>query len=257
MWPCHSTDKGSIGKQGSNSSAFFDSNVEISQGQCEINDAINIKMAICGTSNDENGVARPQAVSKAEFFEEPFSIINREVGDKEAEYRTAIWKKPEAIKMEQDDPVFILPKGSNDKVDGVMKLQAANTRILPSAGSVSCLIAANKRPFLSGQAAWLTGAEQSRFGSRCFPRAMELNHASMEPQITRGLLDYAPTAGLTVIVLVFAIGPISGAHVNPAVTIATAFATLYHSIFFSFPRQASFRMTLNRARSTWSLHTLQ
>ncbi|KAJ9154366.1 hypothetical protein P3X46_027710 [Hevea brasiliensis] len=88
--PCHSTDKGSIGKQGSNSSAFFDSNVEISQGQCKINDAINIKMAICGTSNDENGVARPQAVSKAEFFEEPFSIINREVGDKEAAYRTAI-----------------------------------------------------------------------------------------------------------------------------------------------------------------------
>ena len=37
-----------------------------------------------------------------------------------------------------------------------------------------------------------------------------------------GLLEYAVTAALTVIVVVFSIGGISGAHINPAVTIAFA-----------------------------------
>ncbi|XP_040996037.1 probable aquaporin NIP7-1 isoform X1 [Juglans microcarpa x Juglans regia] len=41
-----------------------------------------------------------------------------------------------------------------------------------------------------------------------------------------GLLEYATTAGLTVVVVIFSIGHISCAHVNPAVTLA--FATFGH-----------------------------
>ncbi|XP_073128472.1 probable aquaporin NIP7-1 [Henckelia pumila] len=40
--------------------------------------------------------------------------------------------------------------------------------------------------------------------------------------IKAGLMEYAVTAALTVVVLVFSIGSISGAHLNPAVTIAFA-----------------------------------
>lgn len=37
-----------------------------------------------------------------------------------------------------------------------------------------------------------------------------------------GLLEYASTAGFAIIVVIFTVGPISGAHVNPSITIAFA-----------------------------------
>ncbi|KAM3323722.1 putative aquaporin NIP7-1 [Capsicum chacoense] len=47
--------------------------------------------------------------------------------------------------------------------------------------------------------------------------------ASMEIMgVQVGLMEYATTAALTVVVVVFSIGPISGAHINPAVTLAFA-----------------------------------
>ncbi|CAI9118584.1 OLC1v1020174C2 [Oldenlandia corymbosa var. corymbosa] len=47
--------------------------------------------------------------------------------------------------------------------------------------------------------------------------------ASLELMGTKGgLMEYAATAGLSVVIVVFAFGEISGAHVNPAVTMAFA-----------------------------------
>ncbi|KAK8556079.1 hypothetical protein V6N13_070148 [Hibiscus sabdariffa] len=80
---------------------------------------------------------------------------------------------------------------------------------------------------------------------RCFPRGKDLNPArailaemlgtfilmfcisgiiASTKQTGGGeaLLEYAITAGLTIVVLIFSIGSISGAHVNPALTIAIA-----------------------------------
>ncbi|CAL5206930.1 unnamed protein product [Lathyrus oleraceus] len=48
-----------------------------------------------------------------------------------------------------------------------------------------------------------------------------------------GLLEYATTAGLTVVVIIFSIGQISCAHVNPAITIA--FATIGQFPWFKVP----------------------
>ena len=58
-----------------------------------------------------------------------------------------------------------------------------------------------------------------------------------------GLLEYAATAGLTVVVIIFTIGPISSAHVNPAVTIA--FAT-----FGQFPW---FKVLINRQHNCYKV----
>ncbi|KAK4587136.1 hypothetical protein RGQ29_024033 [Quercus rubra] len=85
----------------------------------------------------------------------------------------------------------------------------------------------------------------SNSGFSCFPRGMDLNLGRVAlaemvgtfilmfsvcgiiacTQLLKGevgLLEYAATAGLTVVVVIFSIGPISCAHVNPAITIAFA-----------------------------------
>ncbi|XP_051128052.1 probable aquaporin NIP7-1 [Andrographis paniculata] len=47
-------------------------------------------------------------------------------------------------------------------------------------------------------------------------------NTSLMGSVESALMGYAATAGLTVVVIVYSIGSISGAHVNPAVTIAFA-----------------------------------
>ncbi|CAM8903726.1 unnamed protein product [Rhodiola kirilowii] len=48
-----------------------------------------------------------------------------------------------------------------------------------------------------------------------------------------GLLEYAATGGLTITTVIFCVGPISGAHVNPAFTLA--FAIFGHFSWFMVP----------------------
>ena len=63
-----------------------------------------------------------------------------------------------------------------------------------------------------------------------------------------GLMEYATTAALTVVVVVYAIGTISGAHVNPAITIA--FATVG-----PFP-WSTVHTPFQLSTSKWSFHTV-
>nr|DAD19440.1 TPA_asm: hypothetical protein HUJ06_020903 [Nelumbo nucifera] len=55
-----------------------------------------------------------------------------------------------------------------------------------------------------------------------------------------GLLEYAATGGLSVTILMFCVGPISGGHLNPSVTIA--FATVGHFPWSKVPLYISAQM---------------
>lgn len=57
-----------------------------------------------------------------------------------------------------------------------------------------------------------------------------------------GLMEYASVAGLTIIVVIFSIGSISGAHVNPAVTIA--FATFGHFPWSKVKKSSKFYLLI-------------
>ncbi|XP_031253490.1 uncharacterized protein LOC116111459 [Pistacia vera] len=82
---CHTTDRGSMNKQGSSASVISGSDVQISQGQPEVNDlekAISKFTSDCGNCKE-----RPQALPKSEYLEEPYYIIDRDLRDIQGEDR--------------------------------------------------------------------------------------------------------------------------------------------------------------------------
>ncbi|CAK9143485.1 unnamed protein product [Ilex paraguariensis] len=79
---CHMTDKNLTNKQGSSTSVEMGSNTETRQGQ---------PIAIDNTSNFNSGNERLQLVSTTEYREEPFYMINRDVGCHQEEDRTCLY----------------------------------------------------------------------------------------------------------------------------------------------------------------------
>ncbi|KAK9278836.1 hypothetical protein L1049_028415 [Liquidambar formosana] len=89
--PCHTIDKGSMNKQSSSISAVSGSDVELIQSQCNVNDVEKVQMATENTSNCENSDGRPLTVSKAEYVEEPYYMINRDLTYNQGEDRSSLF----------------------------------------------------------------------------------------------------------------------------------------------------------------------
>ena len=78
-------DKCSITEQVSSTS------VEIKQSQCDATDVEKVPMVVENTSNCENWNGKLKSVSKAEYVEEPYYMINRDLGYKRGEYRSSVF----------------------------------------------------------------------------------------------------------------------------------------------------------------------
>ncbi|KAH7549771.1 hypothetical protein JRO89_XS13G0079700 [Xanthoceras sorbifolium] len=83
--PFHTIDNSSMTKQGSSTSVVSGSDLEVSQKQCKMNDVEEVIAKI--TSNCETSSRRPHSLSIVEYVEEPYYIINRDLGDKQGEDR--------------------------------------------------------------------------------------------------------------------------------------------------------------------------
>ncbi|XP_059443250.1 uncharacterized protein LOC132175350 isoform X3 [Corylus avellana] len=82
--------EGSTNKHSSNISIGSVSDVEISQSQCERNDVELILKASENILNGEKSKERAKPVSNAEYIEEPYYIIDREVRDKQGNERSDV-----------------------------------------------------------------------------------------------------------------------------------------------------------------------
>uniref|UniRef100_A0A5B6YGL8 TF-B3 domain-containing protein n=1 Tax=Davidia involucrata TaxID=16924 RepID=A0A5B6YGL8_DAVIN len=113
--PCPTIDKGSMDKQGSNTSVVSGSDIEITQSQILVNDVEKEPMAAKNTSNFDNGNGTP--VSRAEYIEEPFYIIDRDPRIKQGEDRSSLY----------DLSNFEMPV-SNFAADGTNKVLTVDER---------------------------------------------------------------------------------------------------------------------------------
>ncbi|XP_062168374.1 B3 domain-containing protein At4g34400-like [Alnus glutinosa] len=96
-WTCtakhgkrHTIGEGSMSKYSSSISIGSVSDVEISQSQCEGNDVELILKAPENILNSEKSKERAKPVSKAEYIEEPYYIIDRDFRDKQGNDRSSV-----------------------------------------------------------------------------------------------------------------------------------------------------------------------
>jgi hypothetical protein len=86
----HTIGEGSMSKYSSSISIGSVSDVEISQSQCEGNDVELILKAPENILNSEKSKERAKPVSKAEYIEEPYYIIDRDFRDKQGNDRSSV-----------------------------------------------------------------------------------------------------------------------------------------------------------------------
>lgn len=86
----HTIGEGSMSKHSSSISVESVSDVEISQSQCEGNDVEPILKAPENILNSEKSKERAKPVSKAEYIEEPYYIIDRDLRDKQGNDRMPV-----------------------------------------------------------------------------------------------------------------------------------------------------------------------
>ncbi|XP_010663044.1 uncharacterized protein LOC104882266 isoform X2 [Vitis vinifera] len=84
-------DKGSINEQVSSTSVLSGSDIGIIQSQCDATDVEKVPMIVENTSNCKNSNGKLKSVCKAEYVEEPYYIIDRDLGYKRGEYRSSIF----------------------------------------------------------------------------------------------------------------------------------------------------------------------
>ncbi|KAL9434061.1 hypothetical protein AB3S75_028820 [Citrus x aurantiifolia] len=83
---CHTADKDSMSKERSRPSIFSVSDEEMSESQCELNDVEK-----ASTSNGKISGKRPLSVSRAKFLEDPYYLIDRDLGDQQREDRCSVF----------------------------------------------------------------------------------------------------------------------------------------------------------------------